>query len=238
MKVLALFLALLCVFSVTAPAAENVDRIVATVNDEPVLASDVEDAAYAEALMQGRPVTEVKEADYKAAMERLIDRTLIRQQMSAMAVPLDQQVNAQIAQLRSALPGTESDTGWQQILASYGIDEAKLRKMLTEQIQLMQFIDTRLRPTARVSRSEVDAYYKEKLVPELESKGAEVEPLEKVQSHIWEILRQEKIDAQLTTWLADLRSQGQVRILQPPVETATGTGSIRKGMFFSILERR
>jgi hypothetical protein len=162
---------------------------------------------------------------------------LISQQMAGMRPAADQQVNSRMAQLRAAFPEATSEAKWMAVLAAYGIDEQKLRKTLEEQVGLMLFIDARLRPTVRVSRAEAESYYNEKLLPEMKNKGAAPEPLARVQGQIWEILLQQKIDAQLNAWLANLRDQGQVHILQPAKETAQGTGADRRGMSFSVLER-
>ncbi len=221
-----------------AAAREPVDRIVATVNDDPVLASDVEDAVRVEALMQGRPVTDIPLADYRAAMDRLIDRTLIRQQITSGYIPPVQQVEWRIAQVRAAFPAAKSDAAWQELLATYGIQEQQLRKSVEEQVQLMQFVDARLRHMVSVSHDEVEKYYKENLLPELSRKGAAVEPLANVQSEIHELLLQGKIDAQLNAWLASLREQGNVRIVRPAAEAATGSVGDSRAMSFSAVVGR
>ena len=238
MKILALLLALILLFSPLASASEPVDRLVATVNDDPVLASDVEDAIRVEAFMQGRAVAEISRADYRAARDRLIDRTLIRQQVTSGYIPPVQQVEWRMAQVRAAFPAAKSDAAWRELLASYGIQEQQLRKSVEEQVQLMQFVDARLRHMVRVSRDEVESYYKEKLLPELSRNGAAAEPLANIQSGIHELLLQEKIDAQLNAWLASLREQGNVRILQPAAEVATGSGGDSKAMSFSAVVER
>ena len=238
MKILGFALALVLLFVPLASAGESVDRIVATVNDDPVLASDVDDAVRVEALMQGRAAAEIPLADYRAAMDRLVDRTLIRQQMTSGYIPPIQQVNSRMAQVRAAFPAAKSDAAWQDVLAAYGIQEQQLQKSVEEQVQLMQFVDARLRPMVRVSRAEVEGYYKEKLLPELSRKGAAAEPLANVQSEIYELLLQEKIDAQLNAWLASLREQGNVHILHPAAEAATGSGGASRAMSFSAVVGR
>jgi hypothetical protein len=238
MKILALIFALVFLFSALASASEPVDRIVATVNDDPVLASDVEDAIRVEAFMQGRAVAEIPLADYRAARDRLIDRTLIRQQVTSGYIPPAQQVEWRMAQVRAAFPAAKSDAAWRDLLASYGIQEQQLRKSVEEQVQLMQFVDARLRHMVSVSRAEVEDYYKQKLLPELSRKGAVAEPLANVQSEIHELLLQGKIDAQLNAWLASLREQGNVRILRSAVEAATGSGGDSSAMSFSAVVGR
>ncbi len=236
MKPLALILALF--LAPLAAAREPVDRVVATVNDDPVLASEVEDAVRVEALMQGLPPAEIPLADYRAAMDRLVDRTLIRQQMTSGYVPPAQQVEWRISQLRATFPAAQSDAAWRDLLAAYGIGEQQLRKSVEEQLQLMEFVDARLRHMIQVSRGEVVQYYQQKLLPELSRKGAAAEPLANVQSGIYELLLQEKLDAQLNAWLAGLREQGNVRILQPAAEAAHAPGGGSRALAFSAVVGR
>jgi hypothetical protein len=143
-----------------------------------------------------------------------------------------------MAQVRAAFPAAKSDAAWRELLASYGIQEQQLRKSVEEQVQLMQFVDARLRHMVSVSRAEVEDYYKQKLLPELSRKGAVAEPLANVQSEIHELLLQEKIDAQLNAWLASLREQGNVRIMRSAVESATGRGGDSSAMSFSAVVGR
>lgn len=222
----------------SSPGAGVVDRVVASVNEDPVLASDVEDAAHIEALMQDKPAADVAPADLKAALDRLIDRALLRQQMSTQPENLSLPVRQRLAEIRAALPGADSPAKWTAILAAYRVDEQKLKKYLEDQLELVHFIDARLRPSADVSWTEIQNYYNQKLLPELKERGAVPEPLRSVQGRIREILLQQKIDAQLSAWLASLREQGRVRILQPQLETARGAGSGGRGTSFSILDRR
>ena len=220
------------------PSTALVDRIAASVNQDPVLASDVEEAAHIEALMQGKPAAEIGAADFSAAMERLIDRTLIRQQMSGLPATSAQPARSRIVEIRASLPGAASDASWNAMLAAYGIDEPRLSRYLQDQLEIMRFVDARLRPSADVAWSEIQSYYNDKLLPELKQRGATAEPLRNVQDSIREILLQQKIDAQLSAWIASLREQGRVRILQLSPQPARGAGSGGKGPSFSVLDQR
>jgi hypothetical protein len=211
---------------------------VASVNQDPVLASDVEEAARIEALMRGKPAAEIGAADLNAAMDRLIDRTLIRQQMYSLPAASDQPPRNRIAEIRASLPRAASDASWKTALAVYGIDEQRLGKYLQDQQEIMRFVDARLRPTADVTYNEIQSYYNDKLLPALKQRGAAAEPLRIVQDSIREILLQQKIDAQLSAWLASLREQGRIRMLQILMEPARAAGSGGKGTSFSVLDRR
>src|SRR5215471_8912919 len=62
-------------------AGEVLDRLVATVNGHALLESDWEDEVRYECFMSGRPLGEVTSQDRKAALDRLIDQELLREQM-------------------------------------------------------------------------------------------------------------------------------------------------------------
>src|SRR5215472_8638987 len=62
-------------------AGEVLDRLVATVNGHPLLESDWADEVRYECLMSSRPLAEVTSRDRKAALDRLIDQELLREQI-------------------------------------------------------------------------------------------------------------------------------------------------------------
>src|SRR5438876_8845849 len=62
-------------------AGEIVDRIVATVNGHAILQSDWEDAVHYEAFIAGHSPEQLTFTDRKAALDRLIDHELLRQQI-------------------------------------------------------------------------------------------------------------------------------------------------------------
>ena len=62
-------------------AGEVIDRIVATVNGHVILQSDWEDSLRYEAFSSGRPLDRLTVNDRKAALDRLIDQELLREQL-------------------------------------------------------------------------------------------------------------------------------------------------------------
>ena len=61
-------------------AGELLDRIVATVNGHAILLSDWQDEVRYEAFIAGRKLQAVTAQDKKAALDRLTDRELLREQ--------------------------------------------------------------------------------------------------------------------------------------------------------------
>jgi hypothetical protein len=62
-------------------AADVLDRIVATVNGHIILQSDWDDALRYQAFEDGRTLEQLPPAEHKAALDRLIDQELLREQM-------------------------------------------------------------------------------------------------------------------------------------------------------------
>ena len=52
-------------------------------------------------------------------------------------------------------------------LASYGLTQEMLRKHLQTEVRVMNFVEVRLRPTVHIQPEEIEAYYKNQLLPDL-----------------------------------------------------------------------
>jgi len=61
--------------------AQVVDRMVAVVNKRVILESELDQATRVEFLLQARPIQSLTQADRVAVLERLIDRSLLDQQI-------------------------------------------------------------------------------------------------------------------------------------------------------------
>lgn len=218
---------------VLAQSGVMIDRIVATVNRQPLLESEWEDTLRMEAFLQGRPVSSFNEADRKAALNRLIDRALLSQQMQADYSPSAEEVSARIQEIRAQLKGAETDQGWREMLAQYGLTSDDLSFSISTQLRVMRFVDLRLRPSIRINRNDIDSYYSERLVPELKKAGVAPQPVDQLRPKIRELLVQQQMETVLEDWLVNLRSQSEVHIAyELPGESGTPTpGGISSNRF-------
>jgi hypothetical protein len=206
--------------SVSAFAAEVIDRIIATVNNVPLLQSDFDDSIRVEAFLQQRTLDSFSTAERSEALTRLIDQELLRQQMQGEFVIPDSEIDAQITAIRAQCNTTGNDIAWHSLLNSYDLDEPLLRDRLGAQLTAVRFVDLRLRPTVRVDLDAVEAYYRETLVPKLQQMGAKVDPLSAVTPKIEELLAQKRIDELLNAWLSNLRSQSVIHIAHENQQSA------------------
>jgi len=91
-----------------------------------------------------------------------------------------------------------------------------------EQIDLMRLVDAHLRPTVQIDSKSIEAYYREKFVPQLKQSGAGEIPLQEVSAKIRELLTQEKVSELMVSWLHSLRSESKLIVPGAPESTAEG----------------
>ncbi len=212
-RALQLGLVMLACLVTSARAGEVIDRIVATVNGQPILQSDWDVALRYEAFVEQRPLEQTPQAA-RATLERLIDQELLRQQLRSfqMRAVSAEDVRAKLLEIRKQTPACSSDAGWRACLERYGLSESELAERVGTQLEILRFINVRLRPTVHVDRRSIEAYYRDKLLPELKQRGEREAPLAEVSPQIEEILFQQRMDALLSDLLHDLRQQGQIRV--------------------------
>ena len=201
-------------FGIASPAwaGDILDRIVATVNNHAILQSEWQDATRYEAFVSGRALDQLQASDRKAALDRLIDQELLREQMRSSGFPHanSEEVEKRIQEIRKQYAGAESDAGWQAALARYGLTENDLRRRVTLQGDLMGLVDARLRPSVVIDSKSIESYYNQELLPQLQHSGAQQAPLAEVTPKIKELLTQQKMNEMLVAWLQDLRSGSRI----------------------------
>lgn len=202
-----------------AERGDVVDRIVATVNGDLVLESDLEEEErftkfYPYGPDEGKPLRE-------QALKRLIDRTLIQQQMAGypQTAVTDSQVNQDEAELRKDLPACAhadctTDAGWKQFLTDAGFTEGELRNRIKQRTEVLHFIEQRFRSGVRINDQQIEKFYTDSMLPEYAKQHATAPPLDSVRDRISELLLQQQVSSLLDDWLKTLRDSGRVRILK------------------------
>jgi hypothetical protein len=207
------------------PAVQGaaVDRVVAIVNDELILDSDVDQERRFAALLPYGEASGPYNRD--AAIERLINRDLILQQselqpgneitMAAAAADLDA--------VRKALPmckefHCETQAGWDRYLATEGFTEQSLTRLWRQRMEVMAFIELRFRMGIKISPQDIQTYYEKTMLPQYAAQHVTPPPVKSISSRIQEVLLQEQVSNLLTDWLESLRAQGSVVVLHPGEE--------------------
>ncbi len=203
------------------------DRVVAVVNNQVILASDVDDEMRL-SVLEPRTAPRTPESP-RAALERLISRALIQQQIrdeeAQATVPTSDEVAARIATLRKELPGCVSqdcatDDGWKAFLASHSLTQQRVETYIRSRLEILRFIEMRFRQGISISRNEVEAYYRDTLLPQYPA-GEKAPALDQVEPRIEEILLQQRVNVLFSDWLENLRKLGDVEVLDPALEPST-----------------
>lgn len=206
----ALIIALCMTLAPLALGGKIVDRVVTSVNGHVVLQSDWEQEVAFEAFSNGRDPDSFTSAERAAALDRLIDQELLREQVRPSQPAPAQEVSARIAEVRKLHPDCVTEENWHATLQRYGLTESSLEKRLSDQIQLMKLVEDRLRPSIQIDQRAVETYYQTQLLPEMKKAGDHAKPLTEVFGRIKDLLAEKKMNELLTGWLASLRSGSHI----------------------------
>ncbi len=208
-----------------APQTVVLDRVVAVVNNHAILASDIDEEIQLSVLdpagVGHGTLTR------KRALEQLISRTLIQQQIreedEQAAEPSPAEVDARLMEMRKELPicihqNCATDAAWKAFLAAHGLTQERVESYLRYRLQILRFIEQRFQPGIRVSPEQIENYYRGTLLPQYRA-GDTVPKLEQVAPRIEEILLQQQVNVLFDDWLSNLRKQGEIEVLDPALES-------------------
>ncbi|MGO9318970.1 MAG: peptidylprolyl isomerase [Terracidiphilus sp.] len=219
-----------------APPAKAVvlDRVVAVVNNQAILASDVDEEIRLAVLDPGGAGIVLTP---QRALEQLISRALIQQQIrqedAQAAEPTQAEVDARLTEIRREVPACvrlncATEQGWAAFLAAHGLTPQRVEGYLRYRVQILRFIEQRFRQGIRIAPEEIDKYYRETLLPQY-APGEAIPPLDEVAPRIEEILLERQVNILFDDWLRNLRRQGDVEVLDPALEAPEIPGGAGKG---------
>ncbi len=203
-------MALSWALAASSMGGQIVDRVVANVNGHVVLQSDWEQEIAFEAFSNTRDPDSFTSAERSAALDRLIDQELLREQVRPSQPAPAEQVAARVAEVRKLYPDCAVDEGWHAKLQRYGLTQSSLEKRLGDEIQLMNLVEDRLRPSIQIDQQAVETYYHDQLLPEMKKAGSRATPLPEVFGRIKNLLAEKKMNELLSGWLASLRSGSHI----------------------------
>ena len=200
------------------------DHVVAVVNNQAILSSDIDAEIRLSVLDPGRgglgALTRTR------ALDQLIGRALIQQQMhqedTQAAEPTQAELDSRLSYIRKEIPACvrqncASDAGWKAFLATRGLTQDGVETYLRYRVEILRFIEQRFRQGISILPQDIENYYRVTLVPQY-AKGETVPPLDQVSSRIEEILLQQRVNALFDDWLSNLRKQGDIEVLDPALE--------------------
>jgi len=183
------------------------DRVLAIVDEEPVLASDV-DQVIGLGLAE-KQSGETEDAFRHRVLEQLIDQKLRFHEIDRYGfteIPVDD-VEKNVQQIRSRFP---SEAAFDKRLQELGLDEKGVKSLVARQLLVLTYVDERLGPRVFISLDDIRQYYDDVLVPKMKAEKQPVPGLESVREDIREVLKQQRLNEELDRWTEELRRRADV----------------------------
>jgi hypothetical protein len=208
MKRLVLFLLLAAMPLQTraSRAQEVIDRIVARVENDVILLSDIGQLAEYQIFVDG------KAESGDQILERLIDQWIVRTEAAAARFPQpsDQDVQRSLARLQRSFSSPEA---FEERKKQSGLTDDEILRQLKSQLYLSNYLDSRFRASIQIDDNAIAEFYKNRVVPRAESRGQTPPTLEAAHDFIQEALVQRAINEQADKWLKESRSRVRVENL-------------------------
>jgi hypothetical protein len=179
-------------------AQEVVDRIVARVENDVILWSDVRALARYQQFLDGKQETDDQ------ILDRLIDQWIVRTEAEASHSPhpSEADIDRGLSRVRDSFRSGEE---YQARMKQAGLSEQNVRAMVASQFYLSNYLDSRFRAAVHIDPKEIEDFYQTEVVPRAKARGQEPPALDASRDSIQEALIENGINGQAEQWLKESR---------------------------------
>ena len=187
-------------------AQDVLDRIVARVDTDIILLSDVRELAQYQQFVDGKSETDAQ------ILDRLIDQWIVRTEAKAalFSAPTDEEVNRSLERLKRSF---SSPAEYEERRKQSGLTDEDIRRILKSQLYLSNYLDSRFRASIQIDDKAIQDFYQTRVVPRAESRGQTPPTLDAARDFIQEALVQRAINEQADKWLKESRARLRVENL-------------------------
>jgi hypothetical protein len=178
----------------------TIDRIVARVDTDIILLSDVRALERYQQLVDGKSETDAQ------VLDRLIDQWVVRNEADTAQFPhpSPDAIDKGVERVQKSFTSTEE---YESKKKEFGLTDADVRAMVASQLYLSNYLDSRFRPSVRVEAKDIQEFYEKAVIPRAQARGQEPPSLDAARDVIRDALIQRGIDEQADRWLAESRSR-------------------------------
>ena len=192
---------ILCAFAQQewSRAQEVVDRMVARVENDIILLSDIRFLSRYQMLVDGKSESDAQ------ILDRLIDQWIVRNEASVARTPkpTEAEIDRGLQRLQQSF-ASKDDYEARRKLA--GLSEADVRRLTADQLYLNNYLDSRFRASVQVNDQAIEAFYQNALLPRAKARGQNPPTLDAAHDYIQEALVQQGINEQADRWLNESRA--------------------------------
>ena len=204
------------IWGTVARAQQVVDRIIARIDTDVLLQSDLRELGEFQQLQGAKVEPE------STRLDELIDQWVIERegQAAQFQQPSDADVTAGLDQLKKNLGGEEA---FQKRLKETGLSVASVRRILARILFYSRYLDYKFRTAAQIDSAAEEKYYNTEFAAQVKARGEKLPPIDSVRADIHELLVQEDISKRAAEWLTESRSRLKVELVPatgstPPVK--------------------
>jgi hypothetical protein len=179
---------------------ETVDRIVARVENDIILLSDIRALSRYQQFIDGKSETDGQ------ILDRLIDQWIVRTEadVSHFPHPSDAEIDRGLERVQKSFTSVEE---YEARKKQSGLSDGEIREMVAAQLYLSNYLDSRFRPGVQIDPKTIDDFYQKSVVPRAKARGQEPPPLEEARDFIQEALVQRGINDQADQWLIESKAR-------------------------------
>lgn len=179
-------------------AQEVVDRIVARVENDVILLSDIRALSRYQQFLDGRSETDAQ------ILNRLIDQWIVRTEadVSRSPLPSEAEIDRNVSRVRNSFASLQE---YEARKKEVQLSDQDVRAMVASQLYLSNYLDSRFRPAVQIDPKAVDDFYQSVVVPRAKARRQEPPSLEAARDTIQEALIQNGINEQADQWLKESR---------------------------------
>jgi hypothetical protein len=145
-----------------------------------------------------------------AILDRLIDQWIVRSEaaLSRFPEPKDAEMDREVSRVVKSFASAEE---YEARKKQSGLNDAEVRKIVTAQLYLTSYLDSRFRPSVQIDEKAIADFYQNAVVPRAKARGQDPPTLDASRDFIQEALVQSDINEQADRWLKESRARLHVQ---------------------------
>jgi hypothetical protein len=202
-----------------------VDRTVATVSDgartELITRSDL---LWQLALQPGVPLNPPREEDLRQALQIQINTRIfaLEAQRLPRAAPTDKEIADKIADILKFFPSTAEFENRLKTVGFSSVKDDNFENIIGQRVAIEKYLDFRFRSFVVVTADDEATYYRDNWVPEYRrlNPSAIVPTLEEARGRVNTAVIEERVAANIETFIEEAKRRVQIVIIAEPTGTA------------------
>ncbi len=182
-----------------------VDGIVARIEGDIITLSELRELAAYQQLLDGHSQTD------EELRSELIEQWMLNDEATGARFPMPAaaEVDREMSRVQNSFPNAAA---FQQRLGEVALTPEALRRVITRQIYLARYLDSKFRSSVQVDDAAIANYYRDHLVPELQAKGQPAPPLTDVTDQIRELLIEQGVNDRTAEWFDETKPRMKIEL--------------------------